>query len=392
MKYLIVGCVTLLAAIAPAAASTLAPGLYEASGKALYVGIEHELPDPAQNDFFEPATGRTGQRASAPRPHLRCGLREERRLIAAPQGPLGASLYYHDEERRPAIVLIHGADAETREMGFIVPYFVCNGLNVASYDQRGTGESVGNWFFTGPIQKVEDAAAVYDAFAGDRHVESRGMGVWGFSNGGWTAPLLTLRRSIAFMILKSAPTESVLSNIDCEVVMELRQHDASNSDIAQALAMWHSVEAAIFGKASWGQAGRTLSEDAKRSWFEYSLMPKLGVPPPAATVLGLRRAFSYDPTSTLTSVTSPTLALYGANDRKLDSADSFVHMRQYLERGGAHDVTVIMFPGAGHTLEVSANGYAADRPQPFAPGYPEIMLTWLRKRGFIQDKSQGTHR
>jgi len=392
LKYLIVGCVGLLAAIAPAAASTLAPGLYEASGKALYVGIERELPDPAQNDFFEPASGRTGELASAGRLRLRCGLREDRRLIAARQGRLGASLYYHGEERRPTIVLIHGADAETREMGFIVPYFVCNGINVASYDQRGTGESVGNWFFSGPIQKVEDAAAVYDTFAGDRHVESRDMGVWGFSNGGWTAPLLTLRRSIAFMILKSAPTESVLSNIDYEVVMELRRHDASDSDIARALAMWHSVEAAIFGRASWGEAGRMLSEDAKRPWFEYSLMPKLSVPPPPATVLGLRRAFSYDPSSTLTSVTTPTLALYGANDRKLDSADSFTHMKQYLERAGAHDVTVIMFPRAGHTLEVSSKGYAADPPQRFAPGYPRIMLTWLRKRGFIQDKSQETNR
>ncbi len=384
MKYLLICFIILFAAIAPATASTLPPGLYDASGTPLYVGVEHELPDPAQNDFFEPSTGRTGELASVRELRLLCGVREERRVIQAPQGPLGTSLYYRDDQRRATIILIHGADAETRAMGFIIPYFVCNGMNVASYDQRGTGQSSGNWFLTGPIQKVEDAAAVYDAFAGDRRVQSREIGVWGFSNGGWTAPLLSLRRPVGFMILKSAPTESILSNLDYEVVMELRRHRASDSDIARARVMWKTVEDAIFGKGSWSDARRVLGVDAKQPWFEYSLMPELSVPPPAATALGLRRALSYDPRTTLTSVTTPTLALYGAQDRKLDSADSFAHMEQYLQRAGARDVTVKMFPRAGHTLEVSTNGYDADVPERFAPGYPDIMLTWLRRRGFIQ--------
>ncbi len=176
MKYLLICCITLFVAIAPITASSLPPGLYDASGIPLYVGVEHELPDPAQNDFFEPRTGRTGELASVRGLSLLCEVRQERRVIKAPQGPLGASLYYRDDQRRATIILIHGADAETRAMGFIIPYFVCNGVNVASYDQRGTGQSFGNWFLTGPIQKVEDAAAVYDAFARDRRVQSREIG------------------------------------------------------------------------------------------------------------------------------------------------------------------------------------------------------------------------
>ncbi len=109
------------------------------------------------------------------------------------------------------------------------------------------------------------------------------------------------------MVLKSAPTESILSNLDYEVVMELRRHHASDSDIAQARVMWKTVEDAIFGKGSWNDARRMLGVDAKQPWFEYSLMPKLSVPPPAATALGLRQALSYDPRTTLTSVTFPSV-------------------------------------------------------------------------------------
>lgn len=388
MRYLLAGCIVLLAAAAPASGAPVAPGVYDAAGKVLYVGLEHELPDPARNDFFEPKTGRTGSLASIGGLRLRCGVREERRLVVTAQGRLGASLYYRGDDRRPTIILIHGADAETRAMGFMIPYFVCNGTNVIGYDQRGVGDSTGNWFLTGPSQKAEDVATLYDAFVGDRRVASRRIGVWGFSNGGWTAPLVTLRRPVAFMILKSAPTESILSNIDYEATMELREHHASDADIARALEMWHTVEGAIYGRVSWDDARHVLRSDETQPWFQYSLMPKLGVPPPPATVSGLRNAFGYDPRPTLTRVTAPTLALYGAKDRKLDSADSYAHMREFLERAGNRDVTVVMFPRAGHTLEVSANGYDADVPERFAPGYPEIVLTWLRRHRW----TEGFHR
>src|SRR5579863_4723309 len=74
---------------------------------------------------------------------------------------LGASLWYAPGAgERPTIVLIHGADDETRQMGFLIPYFVSHGLNVVAYDQRGTGESTGNWRFTGPDSKANDVVAV----------------------------------------------------------------------------------------------------------------------------------------------------------------------------------------------------------------------------------------
>lgn len=372
----------LFLAIAPAVSAVQAPGVYESHGKLLYVGVEHELPDPAQNEVFDPATGRVGRLSSTTDLRPRCRLNETRRSIQARQGRIGASLYYDSEMRRATVVLIHGADPETREMGFLIPYFVCNGVNVISYDQRGVGESVGNWFWTGPVSKAEDVVAIYDAFSADRHVDAHRIGVWGFSNGGWVAPLVTLRRPVAFMILKGAPTESVLSNLHYEVVQEMRGHQASNSDIGQALQMFHAVEQALFGKTSWTAARRALTAAQRKWWFKYSLMPRLDIPPSPAVALGLRRYLSFDPTATLNYVTTPTLALYGALDRKDDSADSALHMREYLTRRG-HDVTVQIFPNASHTLVVSKTGYDAESPERYVHQYPRIMITWLTQRGFI---------
>lgn len=377
-----------LSLIGRAQASALAPGAYSASGHTMYVGVEHELPAPASNDFFDSASQRTGELHSTRELRLRCGIAEEPRVIEAPQGRLGFSLYYAGEKPRATVILIHGNDPETREMGFIIPYFACNGINVLSYDQRGVGVSAGNWFLNGPGQRADDVAAIYDAMRSDPHVDSHRIGVWAFSNGGWTAPLVSVHRPVAFMILKSAPTETLAQNIDYEVEQSLRRHNAEDAS-PQAVALWHAFEQALDGTVSWSYTKRLYDIDAKQPWFQYSLIPTLGIPipPPPSMIAGLRRFVSFDPTHTLLGVSStPTLALYGAFDRNVDSADSAKHLREYLRRAGDRDVTIRTYPHAEHQLIVSTSGYNGDPapPERFVPQYPQIMITWLAQRGFTK--------
>jgi alpha/beta superfamily hydrolase len=278
------------------AASTLPPGAYLASGHTLYVGVRHELPDPPSNDFFDPASQHAGDLRPTADLRRRQGIAEEPHVIDAPQGRLGLSLYYLGAERRATVILVHGNDPETREMGFIIPFFVCNGINVLSYDQRGVGTSAGDWFLNGPGQRADDAEVIYDAMRSNPHVDPQRIGIWAFSNGGWTAPLVSIRRPIAFMLLESAPTESMAENIDYEVEQTMRRHDAQAA-VPQAIALWHAFEASLNGTASWTDTKRLYDADARAPWFPYSLMPDLGIsiPPPASKRAGLRRLVTFDP-------------------------------------------------------------------------------------------------
>jgi len=368
-------------------ASNLAPGVYVTSGHTIYVGVQHDSPAAVSNHFFDSTSQRTGDLLAPQDLQLRSGIFEESRVIEAPQGRLGLSLYYAGERPRATVILVHGNDPETREMGFIIPFFVCNGVNVISYDQRGVGESVGNWFLNGPSQRADDVEAVYDAMRSDPHVDAHRIGIWGFSNGGWTAPLVSIHRPLAFMILKSAPTESLAENIDYEVEQMMRRHNAEHP-VPQAIALWHAFESSLHGSVSWSYTKHLYDMDAKQPWFQYSLMPDLGIsiPPPPSKIAGLRRLVTFDPTHTLLSVSStPTLALYGALDRNVDAADSAAHLREYLSRAGDRDVTIKVYPNAGHQLIVSKSGYNGDPapPERFVPDYPQIMISWLAQRGFI---------
>ena len=71
-------------------------------------------------------------------------VHEKRLTVDAPEGRLGVSLFSADRKRRATVVLIHGNDSQTRDMGYLIPLFALNGVNVVSYDQRGTGESTGS--------------------------------------------------------------------------------------------------------------------------------------------------------------------------------------------------------------------------------------------------------
>jgi uncharacterized protein len=380
-----------LALAATADAASLAPGVYIAAGHTIYVGVQHEPPDPAANDFFDSTSQHTGDLQATDDWPLQSGISEERRVIEAPPGRLGASLYYAGDGPRATVILIHGNDPETREMGFIIPFFVCNGVNVISYDQRGVGESAGDWFLNGPGERADDVEAIYDVMRTEPHVDPLRIGVWAFSNGGWTAPLVSIHRAVAFMILKSAPTESLAQNIDYEVEQVMRRHNAQQAS-PQAIALWHAFERSLDGTVSWSDTKRLYDIDAKQPWFQYSLIPDLGIsmPPPPGKIPGLRRLVTFDPTETLLRVSStPTLALYGALDRNVDAAHSAGQLREYLRRAGNRDVTIKIYPNAGHQLIVSKSGYNGDAtpPKRFVADYPQIMLTWLAQRGFTTERT-----
>lgn len=385
---LFVGC--LLATSAVARASAVAPGVYERAGHDVYIGVEHELPDPPQNEVFDPRTQRVGPLSEGRNLYRRVSVHEERRVVNAAEGRLGVSLYYSDENPHATIILVHGSDAETRQMGVIIPFFVCNGVDVISYDQRGTGESWGNWQLNGPEQRAQDVVAIYDAFRRNRFVDSHRIGVWGFSNGGWTAPIVAVRRPIAFMILKSAPAESLLSNIDYEAVQEMQRHLMDREKTQRALAAWHALESALAGTRPWSDAQRAYSDARKQSWFQYSLLPDIPLPPPPNMRAGLLKFITYNPAATLQRVVTPTLAVYGELDHKVDVRDSSARLRQYFGESGMHDFTIQIYPHAGHQLILSRTGYNGDPipPARYVPGYPQIMLTWLAQRGFTRVSGQ----
>ncbi len=378
-------------------------GAYSLPGRMVYVGIDGEPPDQPTIQFYDSKTQRTGTlgyvsgevyRTNA-RPVLTFTLRvpntlvrERAFIIGTAADRLGASLWYApNAAHRATIVLIQGADDSTRQMGFLIPYFVAHGLNVVTYDQRGTGESVGNWRYTSPQSKANDILALLRAVRSDPAVDSRRIGAWAASNGGWVAPIVATRFALGFLVLKSASSQSIADNVVYEITEELREHGRFTPvQISQAILFERTMLDALASDSNWNAAAIALTSAKTQPWFQYTRIPLGFTTPPAAPMLAaLRASLIYDPTATLQRVTTPTLALFGALDKNVDATDSAARYRKDFRQSGMTDFSVVTFVHAGHLLVDSRSGY---EDQPRLPvhyvGYPEAMLHWLEARGFAK--------
>lgn len=374
---------TLFAATLP-----VVPGAYaDQSGRTLYAALDIEA-DETQVNWLDPQRQTAGVTATIPAGwRLTQRVFEQRTIVRAPQGPLGVSFYYLDDRKRATVILIHGNDAQTREMGFLVPLYVLNGVNVVTYDQRGTGESTGSWRDNGPVQRAADVGAIYDAIASDPRVDSKRIGLWAFSNGGWTAPIVATQRPIAFMLLIGAPSSSLQANIEYEVAQRVQRAGYDDAQIAQAVKTISAMLAALDGSGSWETAKALYDAAAGQKWRRaLALPPNMTLPPPPAMLEALRRSAVYDPQPILVQVTVPTLALYGSLDRAVDVAHDAPRLEADFKQAGMKDLTVKVYPGAGHSLFLSPTGYR-DETKPvwqLVPDYSIVTIDWLRDRGFLE--------
>jgi alpha-beta hydrolase superfamily lysophospholipase len=293
-------------------------------------------------------------------------------FVASDGKPIGAVFWSAPGQGRPAVVLAHGADDETRQMGVIIPILLYAGLNVMAFDQRGSGESGGDWRSDGVVQIAKDVAQAARLLVAD-HLATR-VGFYGFSNGGWVAPAAAARfGDPAFVIIKSGDSETVAQNVIYETAASVRAKfgDAASVDAARAMSV---VLDALRGDTPmlWDKARRALQGVAGKPWISATQLPPVQALPLAPEVAaGFRRQLLYDPTGDLRSLRCPVLVLLGADDRDVNATASAIGYRRDFEVSGNRRATVVVYPGAGHQI-VLGPGPAADDTSVsgyFAPGY-----------------------
>ncbi len=368
----------------------------------IYVGVDAEPPNEPSIQFYDTATHRLGtldyvadnEYRTDDSPTLTFALRsptsgvlEKPFVITNDYGRLGASLWYGaGAKRRATVVLIQGADDSARQMGFLIPFFVLHGLNVVTYDQRGTGDSAGNWQYASPRSKAADIVSLLRYVQNDPAVDPHRIGAWAASNGGWVAPIVATRFPLAFMILKSTSSETIVDNVLYEIEQDLREGGHfSPRQISDAMTFERTMFAALQNNSNWDATGKALETARGQPWFpRMRIPPGMTAPPSAPMLAALQAALIYNPTQTLQRVRTPTLAIFGALDRNVDAAPSAAGFRTAFLRAGMTDLTIVTLPGANHFLVRSSTGYEDDAllPVRFADTYPQDMVRWLAARGF----------
>ncbi|MEO8539116.1 MAG: alpha/beta fold hydrolase [bacterium] len=301
----------------------------------------------------------------------------------------------------PVVVLLHGAGWGTREYyGAFVDAFLARGVGSFVFDRRGEGESTGSSeqdIFAFAV----DAEAAWAAVRTQPGVDSRQVGLWGYSNGAWVAALAASRLpECAFLVLTGASAVSPGEAEAYRRTEELRSQGIPEGTLAAVKRTWSIVFGYLAGQpwqpywdVEMSGLAAVINMDRRLMDLPVSELAKSNpgldsVPRfDSAVFRSLRErggavpGMGFDPIPALEQVGCPVLVVLAERDQNLPPAESARRFGEVANKRAAGEFAVTMFPGVGHEFskEASSPGtlglpMTADE---FVPDYLELMAAWV---------------
>jgi len=266
---------------------------------------------------------------------------------------------------RTALVALHGAGEGTRDsplLRHLHELLPPHGIGVVTFDRRGEGESTGDATRGRFDLQADDALAVLRALDAER------VGLAGYSQGGWVAPIAaTLSDEVAFLVLVASigvtPSEQMM--VACE--RQLRLAGYGDNVVERALGLRRRFERWIHSQAP--EPDEALAADLWAA-IDEPWAGQLWLPPTLLDEEGVRlwiEEMDFDPRPIFASVRVPTLSFYGANDSWAPveaSAEAWKAAR-------GDEVDVVVVPGAEHDMTLPDGSFAAE--------YEQKLVEWLTR-------------
>ena len=228
-------------------------------------------------------------------------------------------------------------------------FFLQKGIGVLVYDKRGTGKSSGDWKKSSFEDLALDVVAGVKKIAADKSVDATRIAVWGFSQGGWIAPLAaTMSSDISLVMVASGGAVSPWESEIAEQVARMRRAKMTPQEIDSARAFMQLQINAVRGKADRARFEAAIPAAKDKPWYKHTW----GNVPEAAWLWSWWISTSrYDPDYVLSQVRVPMLAIFSQDDELTITEDvpGFAgRMQKALARGGNRDFTGVLLSGVGH--------------------------------------------
>jgi len=262
-----------------------------------------------------------------------------------------------------ALVALHGAGEGTRDspsLRHLHELLPSHGIGVVTFDRRGEGESTGDATRGRFDLQADDALAVLRAIGAER------SGLFGYSQGGWIAPLAAARSDdVAFLVLVASIGVTPSEQMMVAVERQLRLAGHGDDVVDRALDLRRRFEHWIHAVAP--EPDEQLAGDLLAAVDE-PWAGQLWLPPSLLDEEGVRlwiEEMDYDPRPTFEQVRVPTLSFYG----ELDSwAPVEASVKAWRDARG-DGVELVVIPGAEHDLTVPDGSVA--------PEYDRRLVEWL---------------
>lgn len=169
------------------------------------------------------------------------------------------------------VVYVHGSDNTPSVDRVWEPYLLAaHGVAMLVFDKRGTGRSGGT--YTQMFSTLsDDVVAAIQWLRTQPNVDTTRIGLAGFSQGGWVAPLAARKDpSIKFVLVAYGMTMSIAEEDQLEAPLKLRARGFADRDVAE----FQELNAAIHQAATrrfaegWSDAESAATKYRDRPWMK----------------------------------------------------------------------------------------------------------------------------
>ncbi len=301
----------------------------------------------------------------------------------------------------PAVVMITGSGAQDRDetvfghkpFWVIADYLSRRGVAVLRYDDRGYGQSTGDFKAATSEDFAGDVRAAVEFLKKRSGIDPSQIGLIGHSEGAIIAPMVAAQNpDIAFAVLLAA--SGVLGE---EILYEQMALINKANGISDSLVSWNrSLQEEFFkilkAEPNIDSARIKIREMAQEKLAQLSEneIKTLGLTDQEinAQIMSFTspwfKAFlTYDPIPTLQRVKCPLLVLFGEIDLQTPPEQNASMIEQALIESGHKDYTVKILPKMNHLFQTASVGSPKVYgiiPETFSPVALETMSEWILER------------
>jgi len=264
--------------------------------------------------------------------------------------------------RYSAVICLHPANVASRDQYLfrhLAEVLPARGIAVLRYDRRGDNV---------PLEvQGDDALSACAALRSRDDIDPRRIGLWGFSQGAWVAPLVAARSSeIAFLVLVASTGVSPAEQMLYGTAKHASAAGVGDDDVERLVALRRLVDEWRRGRVTRERAQAAVDAVADQPWFEHAYVQRvLGD--------GIWPNMDFDPEEVFSRVRVPVLLFYGEDDEWQPIDASIATWQRSARRAGNTDVTVVRLAGTRHAPTL---GGLEDRSA-IAPEYQRTLVSWL---------------
>lgn len=295
------------------------------------------------------------------------------------------------EGEYPVVILISGSGPQDRNSTILghKPFLLLaheltkSGVGVLRYDERGVGQSEGKFQEAELDDFVTDVKSAFDFLKKRKDVDHENIGLLGHSLGGIIAPKLSVEENISFLVLLAAP------GIDGDKMMLQQRADLlklrglNEAQVQQSNAIFEETYQFIRKTTTEGtQFKNDLTQFLTDNYSGMIMEKQLSMMVEQLTskeVLGLLRN---RPSTYLSMVQCPVLAIGGSNDFQVSSEENLAAIETEIKKGGNDKVEVKEFEGLNHLFQKSETGDSSEYElieQTMSPKVLDYIKEWVMK-------------